>query len=467
MASIANRSPWVVTCPNQPEKKFRLKSQAKTHYDSLNNPKAKMVQLATAFEVQIKLKDKDGNTVFLTKTCPTEAEAEKWAKDEEARLLEHKRQNNGKFDTSQETMTLGDGLQWLLDNHYIKMRSYEECKYRVPYILQYFGKHKLIKEITKRDASAYNDYLKEKGYAPSSIRSNFSILSMLYKKTASKLFFTLPNPTEGVELDPPDNAIERYWETKDEKEKLLSAIEEHRPQLKRLVLICLDLTFRIGELIPKAVEDQFGNPKNEDKGLFWANVDFENNEIRLTHEKNDHTKRNTELKGRIVPLTNFSKRLLLEIYKEQGNPKPTDRVFPITYNTVYRQLKFCCDKAGIKNFTWHSTRKIACVDVGKKMKNVFQAAEISGHKTIQVFYDRYWKSPIEDLKAMLDEIDTENPILRGFLVLEKHLGRDLTEEFVKFVQRTKTEKDKSQTEQLKAICEEPALEEVSIEGVTA
>ncbi|HJW24592.1 MAG TPA: phage integrase SAM-like domain-containing protein, partial [Rhodocyclaceae bacterium] len=293
MASIANRSPWVVMVGNKELAKFRLKSQATKYLEDNPNPKAKIVQLETAFEIQIKLKDKEGNVIKLTNTCPTYKEAEAWAKKEEERLLEHKKQHGGKFDTSQETMTLEEGLNLLLEQHYKKMASYSENKYRIPHIVEYFGKHKLIKDITKKNVKDYRDYLEEKGYALSTQKNNFALLSMLFKHANSEWLFSLTNPVLGVKIDTPKNAVERYWESKDEKEKLLAAIEKYRPSIKNVVLLCLDLTFRIGEVLPKAMHDKHGNEINQDKGLFWKNVDFENNEIRLTHEKNDHTKRNT------------------------------------------------------------------------------------------------------------------------------------------------------------------------------
>lgn len=462
MANIANRSPWVVLVGTKEVAKFQLKSKAKAYLDELNNPKAKMVQLETAFQVQVKRVDKDGNIIQLNQTCPTLAEAKKWADEKETEILEYKK-TYGKFNTTQETMTLEEGFNRVLEEHYKEngMSSYNENKYRAPHIVEYFGKHKLMKDLTVEDARKYRDFLKEKGYAPSSIRNYFALLSRLYKHS-SEWSFRITNPTVGVKLPTVDNAIERFWENKDEEKKLMEAIEQYRPNLKPIMLLCLDLAFRIGELLPKAMHDKHGNEINQDRGLFWKHIHFDKNIIRLPREKNDHTKRNTEFKGREVPLTEKSKKVLLALRNEQGgNPSPEARVFPFSYNTVRPQLDYCCEKAGIKNFTWHSTRKIGSVNVGNRVHNVLQQAKITGHKTIQILSDRYFKPSMEDLKALLDEIDTENPILRGFLLLEKHMGKEMAEEIVKFIQKTKTKKDGLQINQLKELCERQELEEAN------
>lgn len=75
MANITNRSPWLVKLVGQQECQFRLKSQALAHLSSHDHtdperlPKNALKQLETAFEVQIKLADSQGNVAHrFTKT---------------------------------------------------------------------------------------------------------------------------------------------------------------------------------------------------------------------------------------------------------------------------------------------------------------------------------------------------------------------------------------------------------------
>ena len=452
VANIANRSAFLITCPGKNDTKIKLKSKAQAYLESLKNSKAKMVQLDTSWEAQIKLKDKEGNVIQLSKTHNSEAKAIKWAEDEEARILEYKRKN-GKFDTTFETMTIEVGLNQLVETYYITMASYTENKTRAKQITDYFGKNKLLKDITPTDIRNYRDHLKNEGYSASSVRNFFAVVSRLFKYAKSEWLFNIANPTEGIHLDRPDNTVERYWEGKDEKERLFISIDKYRPYLRDIVELCLDLTFRIGELVPKSLKEI-----NSEKGLMWKGVDFENGRIRIFHEKNDHTKRNTELKGREVPMTKKARVILTRLY-EQSETK-TGRVFNTSYNTLRPALKFVCEHAEppIKKFGWHSTRKIGVSDLSKRVNNLFQMVAISGHKTLQIAKDRYWKSDIEELKELLDEIDTNNPVLRGLLLLEKHLGKDTAEEVVKYIRETKLQKKYKLLEQLKIVSEEIILE---------
>ena len=408
-----------------------------------------MVQLDTSWEVQIKLKDKESNIIQLSKTLDGEVKARKWAEEEEDRILSYKKQN-GKFDTTFETMTIEVGLNKLVEEHYKPMASYEENKTRASQITKYFGKNKLIKDINPIDIRGYRDYLKNEAYSASSIRNFFAVLSTLFKHARSEWLFNINNPTVGIKLEKPDNAVERYWESKNERERLFISIDKYRPYLRDIVELCLELSFRIGELVPKTLKEV-----NKSKGLMWNGVDFERGIIRLFHEKNDKSKRNTQFKGREVPLTKRAREILTRLYNESETK--TGRVFNTSYNTLRPALKFVCDKAEppITKFGWHSTRKIGVVELSKKVPNVLVLSKISGHKTLQILSDRYFKPDIEDLKAMLDEIETTNPILRGLLVLEKHLGKELAEEVVKFIRKTELQVEHKLLEQLKIVSETP------------
>ena len=97
MANISNRSPWVIKVNNKEIFKARSKKQAQEHLDNLNNPKAILKQLETVFEVQIRLKDRDGNQINRTSSFDTYEQAEAWANEEEGRILKYKKLN-GKFD---------------------------------------------------------------------------------------------------------------------------------------------------------------------------------------------------------------------------------------------------------------------------------------------------------------------------------------------------------------------------------
>ena len=111
MANISNRSPWQVKLAGQKEQKFRLKSKALEHLathghtDPSKLPKNALKQLETAFEVQIKLADKDGNVVIRSATHDTMDKAKAWAKEQEDEIKSIRTKHGG-FVAEYETITI-------------------------------------------------------------------------------------------------------------------------------------------------------------------------------------------------------------------------------------------------------------------------------------------------------------------------------------------------------------------------
>ena len=114
MPSIQNRSRWLVTNEGV-ETTFKGKKEAQEFFDSLPSSSKKSIQqLETTFEAQIKLKDKEGNTIKQTASKPTYQEAWDWAVAEENRILDYKKEH-GHFNTNFETITLEEALKQTLE----------------------------------------------------------------------------------------------------------------------------------------------------------------------------------------------------------------------------------------------------------------------------------------------------------------------------------------------------------------
>lgn len=435
MASIQNRSRWFVRIENE-EQTFRLKSEAQAFFDSFPSTKRKEIkQLETTFEAQIKLKDKHGNTVKRTMSHPSFEAAEKWAKEEEERILDYKKEH-GKFDLTYETMTFEQALEQTLEEHYKGKASYKENKYRIPYIIERIGKKTLLKDVNQQVLLKFRRTLEADGYSPASIRNFFVVISATLKQAQMEWLFPVDNHAKKIKLEKPDNAIERNWETPDERERLFIAIKNHSPWLLPIVEMSLEMAFRLGEL----VKDTEFTPDAEFFGLRWEGVNFENETVRILREKNDWQKRVGESKGRTVPMTKRMKAILLEL-RGDFNIKKTGPVFQATSNSVGHAFKRCCDNANppIENLTFHSLRKIATYNLSKHIDNPILLGRLTGHRDIKTLSDRYYKVPIEDLKALINQFDETDIKKRGILILQKHLGIAGTAEFLKKVRESEPE----------------------------
>lgn len=435
MASIQNRSRWQVTCEGE-EQTFRLKSQAQAHYDSLPAGKKKSIkQLETTFEAQIKLKDKEGNTIKQTQSFPSLAKAEEWAAAEEARLLKHK-QEHGQFDLTYETMTFEQALLQTVEEHYKGKASYKENKYRVPYIVERIGKHMLLRDVNQAVLLRFRRRLQADQYSASSIRNFFVVISTTFKQAQMEWLFPVENHAKKIKLEKPDNAIERNWRDKTEKERLLTSLAKNRPWLLPIVEMSLEMSFRLGELVKPTIDF----PDEEYGGLKWEGVDFERGTVRLFKEKNDWKKKNGELKGREVPMTKRMMEILLEQHGPL-EPRKTGAVFKASKNSVSDAFTAACDLAEppITNLTFHSLRKISTYKLSKDIDNPILLGRITGHRDIKTLSDRYYKVPIDDLKILVNQYDEKDVVKKGIIALQRHLGVEGTKQFLLEIRALKDE----------------------------
>jgi integrase len=419
VANIANRSPWVVQAPSQPEKKFRLKSQAVSYIDDNKLAKAKFFQLETAFEVQIKLKDTEGNIVTRSATLNTRKEAEDWAKGEENEILSF-RKENGSFDISFETVTLAEALRKFVEEHYKGRPSYKENSYRTVHLIDWLdGERTLLRNISAKTMLNFRKKLQGMDYSPSSIRNYFTVLMGLFKHAKSEWLYPLVNPVSDIKLPKANNAVERYWEA-DEEERFFKSVDKHRPWIRPIVQLALEMGFRMGELVSSSKTKNTGEQTH---GLLWEGVNFKDEEVRLFQEKNDWKKKNTETLGRTVPMTADMKKILSELY--ESHPTKKGPVFSATRNSLSHAFTEVCRLAEppIVGLTFHSCRKIATYDLSKKVKNPMLLGKLTGHRDIVTLSERYYKAPINDLKLMLAEANTEDLVERGIIILEQHMTR--------------------------------------------
>lgn len=465
MANIANRSPWIVKSPGQEDRKFRLKSQATTYVTDNKLTRAKVQQLETSFEVQIKLKDSHGNTATRSATLDSYEQAKKWATEEEAKILTFKKAN-GSFDSTYETMTLADALRKFHPRHYKGKSSLKENGYRIEHIIDWLNGEKLLfKDLTRKRLSSFKEQLQAMEYSESSVKNYFTVINSLYKYAISEWQYPIENPVTGIKLPKPNNAIERYWQG-DEKERLFASIRKHRPWLEDIVNMSLEMSFRRGELVAGAKDE---NTDKQEPGMVWEGVNFETRMIRLFKEKNDWKKANTELKGRTAPMTD----LMLEILLRHLEKHPTKKgpVFltyrlngehtPVTINTVSHAFTKVCRLAEppIEGLTFHTCRKIATVDLGHKVRSPLYLGRITGHRSINMIAQRYFAVPDDDVKQMLG-IDQKGSIVeRVIKLLERHMN---AKDIASFLTEVRKLPEPKAPEEVEEFVEEP---EADLEAV--
>jgi len=438
VATPTNRSPWQVKLAGRDKKQFRLKSQATTYLaeqgyaDPEKLPKGALRQLETAFEVQIKYKDKAGNEVKRSQTLDTYQLAKEWGEQQEA-LLKKIRKQQGGFVASYETITVKEALEKFHKEHYTGMASFTEIGYRVVHLAEWLGPNKLLRDLTKQDFLNLRETFKEKKFSGSHTRNYFTVLTSMYRYAANEWNYPVENPARGIDLLRPNNAKQRSW-VGNEQERLMASIKTRSPWLIPIVELSLAMAFRRGELV------QTGKNKNtgaQSGGLQWEHIDWENNILSLPKEKNDKTKKVTEYLGRRVPLTAEMRAILLPLY--ESSPTKSGLVFSATTNSVTTAFSNARDKAEppIKGLTFHSMRKIATKNLSRRVNNAMELSRLSGHKNIEVLNSRYYDVQVEDLRALLAE-SSGTLHHRGITALTKVLGLPDTKKFIEEIRAMKT-----------------------------
>lgn len=438
MATPTNRSPWQVKLAGQDKKQFRLKSKAVAYLaeqgypDPEKLPKGALRQLETAFEVQIKYKDKAGNEVKRSQTLDTFQLAKEWGEQQEA-LLKTIRKQQGGFVASYETITVKEALEKFHKERYSDKASFTENGYRVGHLAEWLGPNKLLRDLTKQDFLNLRETFKEKKFSGSHTRNYFTVLTSMYKHAAKEWSYPVENPAGGIDLPRPNNAKQRSW-VGNEQERLMASMKTRSPWLIPIVELSLAMAFRRGELVQTGKNKKTGAQSG---GLQWEHIDWENNILSLPKEKNDKTKKVTEYLGRRVPLTAEMRAILLPLY--ESSPTKSGLVFSATTNSVTTSFSNACEKAepSIKDLTFHSMRKIATKNLSRRVNNAMELSRLSGHKNIEVLNSRYYDVQVEDLRAMLAE-SSGTLHHRGITALTKVLGLPDTKKFIQEIRAMKT-----------------------------
>lgn len=164
-----------------------------------------------------------------------------------------------------------------------------------------------------------------------------------------------------------------FW-IQPEIKKFLSAPTITEDQLFPLYVVAIHTGMRLAELCR----------------LCWDRIDFNQNQLHVTRTRDktgvkDSTK--TKL-GRIIPMANSVRELLLYVYKRRSD---SDYVFigakggEISYGHIYRQFREAQLNAGMKNrIRFHDMRHTFASNYMMNGGNVFDLQKLLGHTKIEM-----------------------------------------------------------------------------------
>ncbi len=397
MASVINRAQWEVRPTRKADAALGRKCRSKKAADDLvaeleaKGIPAKASQPATGFwEATVRMKDGKGEKQTDRRTFDTQAEAEAWADEKEGKI-EATRRKGTSAATSKKT--LGDALDlWYAEAGKLR-KGAKEIKYRLPQIKESLGADTPLADITVPVLRRWRDEMDAEGYAASSILNFKSLVSSLFRHAISEWDYEGENFTRLVKWPKADGAIPppplsqakdpANPDAKSEQDILFAAIKKRSPWLLPVVKWALETAMRRGEIL----------------ALMWEDVDMKRGVVHIRNEKNDHKKKQTEAKGRDIPLVPATRAIL-----EALQPVPEarkGRVFQGSPSSLTHSFEECAKAAKRPDLTFHSLRKIGTSRLSKKLPNVVELSQITGHRDLATLAKAYYGKDLKDLAAKI------------------------------------------------------------------
>jgi len=302
----------------------------------------------------------------LNATFDSKQDAEIWASQQEAAM------RTGRFVDLREAtkVTLGEGLKKYKEERTPTKKGAKQESDRIEVWLKHPLAAKALSEVTSKDLSEYRDQRLKEGKSASTIRSELSVISMLYKTYDTDWGMPgLPNPMASVRLPKVKNARDRRLD-EDEMESLLKAAAEKSPEMPLIILLAIETVMRRTELLTLT--------RDQVKGCVASLDDSKNGSARK------------------VPLSKRALELLSQIPERDDG-----RCFSLKPNTVTNYMAIVRKAAGVNDIRFHDMRHEGTSRVFEKGFGIMEASAVTGHKSLSQL-KRYTHPRPEDLAKKLD-----------------------------------------------------------------
>lgn len=203
------------------------------------------------------------------------------------------------------------------------------------------------------------------------------MLSKILGFAEDELGMTLPRGNVIDKIRKPSEGKSRDRRlTSKEMDKLMAECRGSRNKLLMpAVTLAIETAMRQGELLQ----------------LEWCDIDFKRNLAML---RDPDKIKNQE--PRAVPLSELAVSTLKVASSQEGGA-----VFPVERMTLYHAFMYACQRAKIKDFTFHDLRHEALSRLAERGDfSVLEMAAVSGHKTLQML-KRYTHLQAEKLAEKL------------------------------------------------------------------
>ncbi len=245
-----------------------------------------------------------------------------------------------------------------------------------------------LKQIDKQRVLELRDELICRGRAGSTINHYFNAISKIFQMANDELQLIITNPITGLKRFPNNNG-RTVRVNQDIEGLLISHCEAIKaPLLAHIIEFAIQTGMRRGEIL----------------GLYWTDIDIENQKAYLNKTKNGEMRQ--------VPLTSSSIELLKKL------PMVNDKVFPMTFDCLKSQFKRLKKYSEMRwvgygenpfcSLRFHDLRHEALSRLSDAGLNVIELSHISGHKTLGML-KRYTHPSHTSILSKLNGMKSKKP----------------------------------------------------------
>ena len=301
-----------------------------------------------------------------SKTFRTKAEAEAWASLVEADILRGTYQPSA----AAERTTLHDLIQDFTTDfaplHYrVREDKKEAWRFQLARLDESLGAYSLMALDQKTIASYRDERLRgtkvRKAVNESTVRKELYMLSKVLGFAEAEKGINLPrgNPVNKIRKPSEGQGRNRRLSKTEWAAFELQCQRSRNILLWPAVQLAVETAMRQGELL----------------SLDWSQIDREE---RLAFLVDPKKIKNEE--PRSVPLSPTALEVLAGLPQKDSGP-----VLPIERMTLYHAFGYACDRARIRDFTFHDLRHEALSRLAERGDfSLLELAEVSGHKTLQM-----------------------------------------------------------------------------------
>lgn len=328
---------------------------------------ATIIQRGDKWRAQIRLKGVSRSATFERYT-----DAKAWAARIETQI------NDGVQGNAPRYMTFGDLLQKYMDEELEKKNPTRHEKNRIKSFLESSLARVPLTELRPLDFANWRDE-RLKTVKGSTVNRELGILSGICEHAVKEWGLMHENPTRKIKK--PKNPKERSRRPTGQEINDICAALMYDPNIKPTLgyqrvaiafLFAIETAMRAGEIC----------------GLTWDNVSFERRLAHLPITKNGHS--------RDVPLSKRAIELL-----HQLKDIDTKSVFLLASPTLDACFRRARDRCGIKDLHFHDSRREALTRMSKKVP-VEVLAKISGHRSLSILLNVYYRPDMADVADLLD-----------------------------------------------------------------